>query len=77
MIWDTARSPYNPLNNNLWADLNSGESTSSTYGRDILSDGFKLRNGVSQSNGGGIKYVYMAFAESTDATPFDTFPNAR
>ena len=64
MIWDTARSPYNQLNHTLWADLNSGESTSSTYGRDILSDGFKLR-GSSHAivNANGNNYLYMAMAE--------------
>jgi len=64
MIWDTARSPYNQLNNNLWADLNSSESTSSTYGRDILSDGFKPR-GSSHAivNASGNNYLYMAMAE--------------
>ena len=64
MIWDTARSPYNQLNHTLWADINSGESTSSTYGRDILSDGFKLR-GSSHAivNANGNNYLYMAMAE--------------
>ena len=42
-----------------------------------LSNGFKLRNGLSESNGGGVNYIYMAWAEEPGTTPFDTFPNAR
>ena len=64
MLWDTARSPYNQLNNNLWADIDSGESTSSTYGRDMLSDGVKLRgSNHAIVNADGNKYLYMAMAE--------------
>ena len=64
LIWDTARSPYNQLNNNLFADLDSSESTSSTYGRDILADGFKLR-GSSHAivNASGNSYLYVCMAE--------------
>ena len=64
MIWDTARSPYNQLNNNLWADIDSSESTSSTYGRDILSHGFKLRGSDHAIvNASSNTYLYMAMAD--------------
>ena len=63
-MWDTARSPYNMLNDNLWCDLNSAESTSTSYSRDILSNGFKPRGTHAIVNGSGTTYVYMAFAES-------------
>ncbi len=63
MLWDTARSPYNQLNNNLWADLDSGESTSTTYARDILSDGFKLRGTHAIQNASANNYLYIAMAD--------------
>ena len=64
IIWDTARSPYNPLNNTLFSDDDGPESTSSTYGRDMLSDGVKLRgSNHAIVNADGNKYLYMAMAE--------------
>jgi hypothetical protein len=64
MLWDTARSPYNKLNQNLWADLAGGESTSSTYGRYIFSNGFKP-DGSSHGivNASGHTYLYIAIAD--------------
>jgi len=74
-IHDSKRLGYNQRNDSLQPSDASVEQTNRNI--DILSNGFKLRNGLSQSNGGGVNYVYMAFAEEPGTTPFTTFPNAR
>ena len=60
-IRDTARSPFNVVDNPLRQD--SGDEYS---GRevDILSNGFKLRTSDSQVNSNNTVYFYAAFAES-------------
>jgi hypothetical protein len=70
-IHDTARDTYNVCTLDLEANLSSSENQ---YGaeQDILSNGFKLRNTGGGTNGSGVTYIYMAFAES----PFQ-FANAR
>ena len=77
-IYDNKRDPYNPVYGSLNANLNNAESTGSVR-VDFLSDGFKHKNsdGGASGNVDGGNYIYMAFAETPDATPFDTFPNAR
>ena len=72
-IHDTNRLVYNQRTDSLEPSNNSTEQTNRNI--DILYNGFKLRNGLSQSNGGSIKYVYMAWAEQPGTTPFDTFSN--
>ena len=68
---DNTRSPYNPSDDVLYANLNASEGT--TGGIDFLSNGFKI-----QEINGGINgyspgtYTFMAFAES----PFK-YSNAR
>ena len=72
-IYDSKRSISNVSDNLVWADLASAEGTSTQYSVDILSNGFKLRDGNSNSQNinNGV-FFYMAFAES----PFKT-ANAR
>jgi hypothetical protein len=60
-IWDAARVPYNQNASILWANSSNAETTSSSYGIDFLSNGFKLTGGSSNSNFGTL--VYAAFAE--------------
>jgi len=55
-IADTARDPYNVQANLLDANLSNAERTANIY--DILSNGFKIRYGLSGT------FVYCAFAES-------------
>jgi len=74
-IHDSKRLGYNSRNDSLEPSDSSTEQTNRNI--DILSNGFKLRNGLSQSNGGSINYIYMAFAEQPGFTPFGTFPNGR
>ena len=77
-IYDNKRDPDNPVYGSLNANLDNSESTGSVR-VDFLSDGFKHKNsdGGASGNVDGGNYIYMAFAETPDTTPFDTFPNAR
>jgi len=70
-IRDSVRSPDNPVNEALQADTTGTELTSN-YDVDFLSNGFKLRTSLSDSNTSGQTYIYWAFAEA----PFK-FANAR
>ena len=74
-VQDSARTPYNLNTNTLFLDLNQAENSAeleSTYGRDMLSNGFKIRASHSTHNASGGTYIYMAFAEN----PFK-YSNAR
>jgi hypothetical protein len=62
-IHDTKRGTINPIDEDLFANLNSAESDNDIE-KDILSNGFKLRASHSAVNGNGNSYIYMAFAES-------------
>ena len=62
-IKDVARDPYNPCLQLLNANGSGTESTDSDSSWDILSNGFKIRNGNSETNSSGQTYIYMAFAE--------------
>jgi hypothetical protein len=68
IIMDSKRNAFNEMESRLFPNLANAEQTQSTYGLDFLSNGFKLRDTVSQSNGSGSTYIYMAFAEN----PFTT-----
>ena len=65
VLFDTARSSYNPCDHLLAANVNNAENGpgSDTMKADILSNGFKLREQDSYSNASGGQYIYMAFAE--------------
>jgi hypothetical protein len=67
---DTGRSPLNPTDKTLYANVNDSEYTSSAYNKDILSNGFKIRGTSAGHNSSGDTFIYMAFAESP-------FKNAR
>jgi len=74
-VHDSARTPYNLNTNTLFLDLANAESTAelvSTYGKDMLSNGFKIRASHGTHNSSGATYIYMAFAEN----PFK-YSNAR
>ena len=60
---NTAVSTYNAANAFLRPDESSAESTGAMI-MDFLSNGFKLRNSDTKSNGSGYTYIYAAFAES-------------
>ena len=63
LVYDTTRSPNNPVDETLYPSLNFNEQSGSGYEYvDILSNGFKMiTNSINQS---GHNYVYIAFAEN-------------
>jgi len=72
-IIDDKRIGYNDSNRVLIPDISSGEQTNySVQERDILSNGFKMRDSNSGTNASGGTYIYLAFAQS----PFK-YANAR
>ena len=73
-IVDNKRNPTNSMDKQLYPNLNYVDSTYD--GIDFLSNGFKMRQTNAWVNTTS-RYLYMAFAETPESTPFDTFPNAR
>jgi hypothetical protein len=72
-IWDTARNTINVMDSVLYPNDSAAEYTSSSiFGVDALSNGFKMRTSNSVVNGSSQSYIYAAFAES----PFK-YANAR
>ena len=70
IVNDTARDPVNPVQANVFPDLNSAEAS---FGHlDILSNGFKIRVSTADCNANGGSYIYLSFAE----VPFQ-YANAR
>jgi hypothetical protein len=64
-IVDAARSPYNRVDDLLFAENSISEGVDDTNNAfDFLSNGFKLRNGLSNSNLNASTLIYAAFAES-------------
>ena len=61
---DVKRSPFNEMNNTLYANANYAEYTGGAYGIDYLSNGFKIRDDHENYNKSGDTYIYMAFAEA-------------
>ena len=75
LIQDSTRTPFNWTCNMLAANSPNQENTTeaeSTYGRDYLSNGFKIRASHSSHNATNGTYIYAAFAEQ----PFK-YANAR
>ena len=75
-ISDSTRSTHNPVDAFLRPDETTAE-TSGAAKMDFLSNGFKLRNSDDKTNRNGGKYIYVAFAEQSGITPYDTQTNAR
>jgi hypothetical protein len=62
---DASRSPYNEVNDLLYAEQSLAETVDDTNnGVDFLSNGFKLRKGVGGTNVSSSTLIYAAFAES-------------
>ena len=60
---DSTRSPYNVSQDVLFPALSNTEASGETD-LDILSNGFKIREGGIYLNESGITYIYMAFASN-------------
>jgi len=63
-IIDNKRDPFNSMDSHLFANLNTVETTTSSYDFDMLSNGFKPRSTNNAFNASTKPYVYMAFAEN-------------
>ena len=61
-IKDSKRLGFNDQNHTIFA--NNGNVEYTTAEVDILSNGFKARNGAGGTNGSGHEHIYFAFAES-------------
>jgi hypothetical protein len=65
ILQDTSRSPYNVITNVLKAQSADAEVTNPIHAIDLLSNGFKLRDGVwSDHNANGGTFIYACFAEN-------------
>ena len=64
IIQDTTRSAYNVNDTYLYPSESNTEASSGNLAFDILSNGFKMRNGDGAANGDARTYIYMAFAEN-------------
>jgi hypothetical protein len=63
-VEDTARSPFNVVNDQLWPNVSDAEQVdSSTRNTDFLSNGFKIRGTNTGINANGNPFIYAAFAE--------------
>jgi len=76
VIMDSARSPYNEMDDQLLANTTAAETTGSEE-IDFLSNGFKIRTADSDVNTSAGTYIYAAFAEypfgGEDVTPATAF----
>ena len=76
VIYDSQRSPYNEIDDQLLVNEATAETTGSEE-IDFLSNGFKIRTDDGNVNTSAGSYVYLAFAEypfgGDGATPSTTF----
>ena len=70
LMYDNKRQvSFNVVDDFLNADLGAAETTgNANQSLDFLSNGVKHTGNGASSNGGGVVYIYMAFAEN----PFTT-----
>ena len=65
IIYDNARSKFNPRDKIIYANVSDAEVThASNYDIDFLSNGFKIRNSTSAINHSGRFFQFMAFAKN-------------
>ena len=64
IIWDTARSTYNQMQDYLVPNSSGAELNNVLVSIDALSNGFKCRTSDDDINGSGNTYIYIAFAEN-------------
>jgi len=67
-MYDTERDPYNVAAHQMFVSDNDGNTESSNYYCDLLSNGFAMRNTFVGNNADNSRYVYAAWAEN----PFRT-----
>lgn len=64
VIYDSARSTTNVMDDYLRMDESAAESTTSQVDIDFYANGFKFRSGYDIVNAGSGRYIYMAFGEN-------------
>jgi hypothetical protein len=74
-VWDDARIGYNGANYRLATSSDDAESTDNKV--DLLSNGFKWRDGDNAWNYSGNDYIYMAFAKNPLVATNDVIALAR
>ena len=75
---DSARDPYNPVKRFLYPNLNNAEWSAGTQDYfEFYSNGFKLTQSSGMTNTDGETYIFMAWAEQPEVTPFGSQSNAR
>ena len=62
-VHDSSRDTYNQVNTVLYPNLSNAEGASNAN-MDFTSNGFKIRENGTASNGSGGTYIYAAFAEN-------------
>jgi hypothetical protein len=62
IIQDNKRDVDNPALIRLFPDTTDTDTSSTSYSKDFLSNGFKIRNTNGNENTSGATYIYMAFA---------------
>ena len=67
-IYDNVRGSYNPNTKGIYTNSQLAENDASGRYKDFLSNGFKIRGTSGEQNTNGVRYLYIAFAES----PFST-----
>ena len=75
LFLDNKRNTYNPLNRNIYANLNNDDGVAERG--DFLANGFKIRQSGTTVNASGGTYIYMAFAETSGNTPYQTETTGR
>ena len=76
VMFDNTRDPVNSAEKYLLADSSQAEATFSTVKVDFDSDGFTLQGSANSINNSSGTYIYMAIADTRDATFFgDTSGN--
>jgi hypothetical protein len=70
-ILDATRSPSNPADDHLFADLSNAEGSTASRGVDFLSNSFQLRGDNGGINASGGTYIYAAFAAGIPGEDLD------
>ena len=76
-MFDTKRKSENVNATVIDPNRDAAETTDTNTQIDILSNGFKLRSSHGTSNANNTDYFYMAFADQSGSTAYDTEANAR
>ena len=64
VVIDTERDPANPTDGRMTPNSQGAEWVNAENNVDVVANGFKLRTSHNAYNGGGLKYIHMAFADT-------------